>query len=59
VEKPAALPAPRLVFVDEFAINLAMTRTHARAPRGERAAAMEPVNYGQSLSVISALSPDL
>ena len=37
-------------------INVAMTRTHARAPRGERAHATEPVNYGQSISVISALS---
>lgn len=50
------MPAPRLVFIDEFAINLAMTRTHARAPRGQRAECLEPVNYGRSISVISALS---
>ena len=33
-----------------------MTRTYARAPRGERASVSEPVEYGGSISVISALS---
>lgn len=33
-----------------------MTRTHARAPRGERAVGTEPGNYGQNISVISALA---
>lgn len=42
--------------MDEFAINVAMTPTHARAPRGERAEVTEPFNYGTSISVISALS---
>jgi transposase len=56
VAKQAELPAPHLVFVDEFAIHTAMTRTHARAPRGERAVVTEPCNYGRSISVISALS---
>jgi transposase len=55
-EKQAPLPAPRLVFVDEFAIHTAMTRTHARAPRGQRAEVREPSHYGQSTSVIGALS---
>jgi transposase len=50
------LPAPRLVFVDEFAITITMTRTHARAPRGERAVVTEPFTYGRSVSVLSALS---
>jgi transposase len=45
-----------LVFVDEFAINTAMTRTHARAPRGQRATVTEPGEYGASISVISALA---
>jgi transposase len=45
-----------LVFVDEFAINTVMTRTHARAPRGARAVVLGPFNYGQSVSVISALT---
>ena len=33
-----------------------MTRTHARAPRGERAVVTEPVEYGASISVLGALS---
>ena len=33
-----------------------MTRTHARAPRGERAVVTEPCNYGRSISVVSALA---
>lgn len=50
------LPVERLVFIDEFAIHLAMTRTHARAPRGERAVVSEPGHHGPNTSVISALS---
>nr|AFK79257.1 hypothetical protein [uncultured bacterium F41-01] len=44
--------------MDEFAITTAMTRSHARASRGERAVVTEPCNYGRSISVISALSLD-
>ena len=50
------MPTSHLVFVDDFAINTAMTRTHARSPRGDRAVVTEPCNYGRSISVISALS---
>lgn len=44
-----------LIFLDEFGINLTMTRTHARAPLGERAQVTEPFHHGSNLSVISAL----
>jgi transposase len=44
-----------LLFLDEFGINLTMTRTHARAPWGERAHVTEPFHHGSNLSVISAL----
>jgi transposase len=54
--KQESWPTSRLVFVDDFAINTVMTRTHARAPRGERAVVLDPCNYGQSVSVISALT---
>jgi transposase len=50
------LPVERLVFIDEFAIHTAMTRTHARAPRGERAVVSEPGRDGPNTSVLSALS---
>jgi transposase len=44
-----------LIFLDEFGINLAMTRTHARAPLGERVHVTEPFHHGSNISVISAL----
>jgi transposase len=46
-----------LIFLDEFGITLTMTRTHARAPLGERAYVTEPFHYGSNISVISALGP--
>jgi transposase len=44
-----------LIFLDEFGITLTMTRTHARAPIGERVQVTEPFHHGGNLSVISAL----
>jgi len=44
-----------VIFVDEFGVHLAMTRTHARAPRGERAAVCEKFERGTKLAAISAL----
>ena len=44
-----------LIFLDEFGINLVMTRTHARAPLGERVKVTEPFHHGSNISVISAL----
>ena len=41
--------------MDEFGINLTMTRSHARAPRGERAYVTEPFHHGSNISVIGAL----
>lgn len=45
----------RFVFVDESAVNTAMTRRYGRAPRGERATGSAPRNYGAHTSVIGAL----
>jgi hypothetical protein len=50
------LAPERLVFRDEFSINTAMTRTHARAPIGERAEVVEPFNPGSNISCIGAIS---
>ena len=44
-----------LIFLDEFGINLTMTRTHARAPLGERVRVSAPVPQGSNISVISAM----
>jgi transposase len=52
------LPASRLWFLDEFGIHLAMSRTQARAPRGERAVVVEPFETGGNISVIGALTLD-
>lgn len=46
----------RLVFVDETAVNTAMTRRYGRAPRGERVYDSAPRNYGSHTSLIGALS---
>ena len=46
----------RLVFLDESAVNTAMTPTHGRAPRGERVHDSVPRNYGEQTSLIGALS---
>jgi transposase len=45
----------RFIFVDETAVNTAMTRRYGRAPRGERAHDSAPRNYGTHTSVIGAM----
>jgi transposase len=50
--------ATRLVFLDETGINLSMTRTYARAPRGDRAVAAVPKNWGDSVTVVAGLTLD-
>jgi transposase len=54
--KQKRLAVERLVFVDEFGVNTAMTPAYARSPRGERAHVNEPFNHGSNISVISSLS---
>jgi transposase len=54
-EKQKTLPIECLVFLDEFASNIAMTRTRARSPIGERAETSEPFNHGQNISTIGAM----
>lgn len=45
----------RFLFVDESAVNTAMTRRYGRAPRGERVYDSAPRNYGTHTSMIGAL----
>ncbi len=54
-EKHQTLPLEGLVFIEEFAGTIAMTRPRARAPIGERAATIEPFNHGQNISTIGAM----
>jgi transposase len=51
----APLDQSRFIFVDETSPSIAMTRSYARAPRGQRAVGAVPRNHGQNLSVIGAL----
>jgi transposase len=47
----------RLVFVDETGVNTSMTRSHARAPRGQRAEGSVPTSWS-STTVIAAVGLD-
>ena len=44
--------------MDETGVNIALARLDARAPKGERASASAPVNKGQNVTVLGALSLD-
>ena len=46
----------RFVFVDETGSHVGMTRTHSRAPRGERAVSTAPHKRGANRTLITALS---
>jgi hypothetical protein len=44
----------RLIFIDEAAVNTAMTRQFGPAAPGERVVESVPRNYGEQTSMISA-----
>ena len=46
------------MFVDEAGVNVAMGRTHARAEGGQRAVGSVPQNWGDNISIISAMGRD-
>lgn len=50
------LDPEKLVFIDEAGTHTAMTRTHARAPKGQRAYGSVPRNRGGNLTLLAALS---
>jgi transposase len=52
----SALPVDRLVFLDESGVTTKMARTHARAPRGQRAYGSIPLGSWQRLTVLGALA---
>jgi transposase len=45
----------RLIFIDEAAVNTAMTRHFGRAAPGQRVVEKVPRNYGEQTSMISAM----
>jgi transposase len=55
-QEAALLDPAKLVFIDEAGTHTAMTRTHARAPKGQRAYGTVPRNRGGNLTLLAALS---
>ena len=55
IELAKSLDPRQLVFIDEAASHIAMTREYARAPRGERAHGAVPRNTGTVTTMIGAL----
>jgi hypothetical protein len=45
------------VFLDETSTQTPLTRTHGRAPRGERVVGAVPRNYGPNVTCLVAMSP--
>uniref|UniRef100_B8HXD3 Transposase n=1 Tax=Cyanothece sp. (strain PCC 7425 / ATCC 29141) TaxID=395961 RepID=B8HXD3_CYAP4 len=48
--------AQDLIFIDESGVDLALTRLHARAPKGKRAHGKRPSKRGKRVSILSAMS---
>ncbi len=46
-----------VVFLDETSTQITMTRTHGRAPRGERVVGAVPRNHGTNITCLVAMSP--
>ena len=54
----ARIDPDRLVFLDESGIDTRLTRTHARAAKGERAPGRVPWGHWKRLTVVGALARD-
>jgi transposase len=54
----AGLAAERLIFIDESGFDTRLVRTHARAPRGQRAHGSAPAGHWRRLPLIGALGLD-
>ena len=56
LQQAARLSVGRLHFVDETGSHIALTRVHARAPRGQRVVEHVPRNRGTVTTVIASMS---
>jgi transposase len=52
----AGIDPAELIIIDESGFNLAMLRTHGRAPAGVRVVDAAPAHYGPNVSVVGALT---
>ena len=57
-ERTDGIEPDRFVWVDETGSDLGMTRTHSRAPRGQRAYGDVPGRRGRNRTLITALTVD-
>ena len=57
-DEAAGLDPARLVFLDESGFDTRLVRTHARAPRGQRAHGEAPGGHWHRLTLIGALARD-
>jgi hypothetical protein len=48
----------RLVFLDESGLDTRLSRTHARAPRGQRAVGRVPGGHWKRLTILGAIARD-
>ena len=55
-EQAQALDAGKLVFIDECGSNIALTRLHARSPKGKRAYGAIPRNRRANITLLASLS---
>lgn len=55
-EAQPALTPDDLVFLDETSTQTTLTRTHGRAPKGQRLVAAIPRNHGPNITCLAALS---
>jgi hypothetical protein len=55
-ERLRSVDLERLVFVDEFSTNIALTPRYARAPKGKRAYGKAPRNWGKNITLISSIT---
>lgn len=56
IEQMPRMDVQRLVFVDEFGVNLSMAREYGRAPIGTRAKGRRPYRPGENITVLGGLS---
>jgi transposase len=55
-ERLEGVDPERLRFVDESSTNIALTPRYARAPKGERARAKAPRNWGKNVTLICSIT---
>ena len=57
-ERLRGVDPERLIFVEESSTNIAMVPRYARAPKGERAYAKAPRNWGRNVTLISSITTE-